>query len=76
MKYAQTSLFGAEKMTKMQRLHGIGQSGKTCKTCKHLVVNRPSNRNYYKCELFLSNSAATDIRVSDAACGMYEEELE
>jgi len=43
-----------------------------CKNCKHLFKLEYS-KTYYKCELWrLSNSAATDIRMNNSACGKFE----
>lgn len=64
---------GRPKYASMQSLHGITE-GKTCKTCEHLIYNHWNGKNYYKCELWhISNSAATDIRLKNKACGKYEE---
>ena len=52
--------------------------GKTCKTCAHLYGVVHGNVRWYKCELwmelFKGHSAASDIRLSDMACGRYEED--
>ena len=46
-----------------------------CKDCKHLVCNRYNYKNYYKCDLMgITDSEATDIRLKDVACGMWEKE--
>ena len=59
---------------RMQELHGT-ITGKTCKTCEHLLVRNYHGRIYLKCEMWvISNSQATDIRMKDTACGMYEED--
>ena len=59
---------------RMQELHG-NITGKTCKTCKHLLVRNHHGRIYFKCEMLLiSNSQATDIRLKDTACGKYDED--
>ena len=84
-KMKQIDLFGNEteikespktsgrRYTRMQERHGI-LPGKTCKTCKHCIDCGYHGRTYYKCELWImSNSAATDIRLKDAACGKYED---
>ena len=43
----------------------------TCKTCDHLVCYQ-ANRRYYKCDIYgTSNSEASDWKVSNRACGMY-----
>ena len=50
-------------------------AGKTCKTCGHLLIRDHHGRRYFKCELWIvSGSQATDIRLKDTACGMYEED--
>lgn len=61
------------KFKTMQQLYGT-TTGKTCKTCKHHICYEYHNKNYHKCELWhVSNSAATDIRLKNVACGKYEE---
>ena len=58
---------------RMQELFGT-VSGKTCKTCRHLLIRDYHGRRYFKCELWIvSDSQATDIRLRDTACGKYEE---
>ena len=58
---------------RMQELHGT-ITGKTCKTCEHLLVRNYHGRTYFKCELWIkSSSQATDIRLKDTACGKYDE---
>lgn len=58
----------------MREMHGKTE-GKTCKSCAHLVCNVWNGKHYYKCGLwYMSNCAATDIRLKDQACGRYEEE--
>ena len=62
------------KYKRMQEIYGI-TVGKTCKTCKHLCSYTQSTK-WYKCELWIvSNSAATDIRLKDTACGKYEDKV-
>jgi hypothetical protein len=64
---------GRKPYEKMQSIYGITQ-GKICKTCKHCVRLYYHGRTYFKCELWHnSNSATTDIRLKDVACGKYEE---
>ena len=64
---------GRKKFSTMQELHGV-IDGKTCKTCKHLCSHEQS-RKWYKCELwYQSSSSATDIRLKNKACKLYEEE--
>ena len=61
------------KYKRMQELHGT-ITGKTCKTCEHLLVRNYHGRIYFKCEMWvISNSQSTDIRLKDTACGKYEE---
>ena len=68
---------GRKKYASMQSLHGVTE-GKTCKTCNHLLCYENWNsKRFYKCELWhISNSAATDIRLKNKACGKYEEETQ
>lgn len=43
-----------------------------CKDCPHLIRVRPTDRQFYKCELYGdTNSEATDWRVGYQACGMF-----
>lgn len=44
-----------------------------CKDCSHLVAFK-YNRTYYKCEkMGITNSDASDIRLSDDSCNFFEE---
>jgi hypothetical protein len=48
---------------------------KKCKDCKYHQKFEYHYKNYHKCEkLGISNSEATDIRLKDTACTLYEEE--
>lgn len=50
----------------------FGSTDAQCKTCKHLLTGEWHDKTYHKCELYgLSHSEATDWRVSEQACGMY-----
>lgn len=63
----------SKKFKTMQEMFGL-MEGKQCKTCRH-VVKWEWAKVYYKCERWhLSKSAATDIRLKDPACGLYEED--
>ena len=45
-----------------------------CKECKY-CVKRVMSKVHYKCEkMGMSHSSATDIRLKDAACRLFEEE--
>ena len=49
--------------------------GKQCKNCKYHHRFDYHYKYYHKCEkLGISNSEATDIRLKDVACNLYEEE--
>lgn len=62
---------------RMQEIYGIKEGNDTCKTCKHCIRERYHGRTYFKCELwFISNSAATDIRLKNKACNKYEKETD
>jgi hypothetical protein len=51
------------------------KKGFYCKNCVHFGQMR-YNRTYYKCEkIGISSSKATDIRVHDIACNLYEESV-
>ena len=48
--------------------------GKYCKDCKYHHRFDYHYKYYHKCEkLGISNSEATDIRLKDVACNLYEE---
>jgi hypothetical protein len=58
----------------MQAMFGT-KEGYRCATCKHCEQHHYHNKKYYKCKLwFQSHSAATDIRLKDTACKLYESE--
>lgn len=58
----------------MQTLYGL-KEGYKCKNCKHCELHHYHGRNYYKCALWhISNSSATDIRLSATACNRWEEQ--
>lgn len=55
----------------MQELHGLNNSH-ICKECAHLIKLQYS-KAYYKCGLWkVTHSKATDIRVKQAACALFE----
>jgi hypothetical protein len=62
---------------RIQEMHGCygTTEGKTCKTCKHLLVpSRDIAGRYYKCrKTKITNGAATDWRVRWPACGLFVE---
>ena len=61
---------GREKYKTMQEIHGY-MEGQVCGTCKHCRSIEYSKK-YYKCDAWiLSNSAATDIRLKNKACGIW-----
>ena len=54
-----------------RRVYGYDEQHR-CKECKHLVSYQ-ANRKYYKCEkLGETHSKATDIRLKDYACSLFE----
>jgi len=58
---------------KFREKHGFIQ-GKYCKDCKFHHRFDYHYKYYHKCEkLGMSNSEATDIRLKDIACKLYEE---
>lgn len=64
---------GGNKYKTMQELHGIKEGEDTCKTCKHCVCHYYHGKTYHKCELWIvSHSEATDIRLKNKACKLYE----
>ena len=49
----------------------------TCKDCRHCIKYTPTDRHYYKCELYgVSGSEATDWRLSWMACGKFNEQMD
>lgn len=45
-----------------------------CKNCKYHIDEFYRNKHYHKCrKMGISNSAATDIRLKDIACRLFEE---
>ena len=58
------------KIDLMHREFGFSP-GHKCKYCDNLIVQQ-ANRRYYKCEVYgISDSEASDWRLSYDACGMY-----
>lgn len=58
--------------TRFRRTNGYLQ-GKTCKSCKYLKIIRQHYNTYYKCEkMGVTSSKATDIRLKDCACKLFE----
>ena len=48
-----------------------------CKDCNHFISGEWHDRHYSKCELYgLSHSEATDWRVSNQACGMFDTDVD
>ena len=57
-----------------RRMYGYDQNH-TCKECR-FCVKHTANRSYYKCErMGETRSAATDIRLKDFACRLFEPEV-
>lgn len=55
-----------------RKIHGYNKNN-YCKNCMYLVCCSGRKRNYYKCKkIGLSNSEATDIRLKDYACNLFE----
>ena len=49
--------------------------GKLCKECGNLVSRRWNGRTYYKCSVYGdSASEATDWRIKNTACGMFDKD--
>ena len=58
------------KIDLMHREFGVCP-GKKCQYCDNLIVQQ-ANRRYYKCEVYgVTDSEASDWRMSYDACGMY-----
>ena len=72
LEQVQVQKVGRNKYKTMQATHGL-RKDKKCRDCKHLYC-KPWRVNYYKCDMwYQSNSSATDIRLKDVACNMFEE---
>lgn len=55
----------------MYKLHGFCP-GFHCGDCNHLIKQEGHSRNYYKCECYgLTDSEASDWRLSSPACGLF-----
>lgn len=55
-----------------RKIHGYNKNH-YCKNCHFCICNIYRNRKYYKCyKLGLSCSEATDIRLKDYACNLFE----
>lgn len=66
---------GRGKFTTMQEFYGT-LKGFKCGQCNHCLRQNYHGRTYFKCELwFVSNSEATDIRLSNVACRKFENEV-
>lgn len=62
---------GRKRFKTMQELYGDNPNHQ-CKECKHLIKLQYS-KHYYKCSIWrVSHSTATDIRVRQTACNMFE----
>lgn len=57
---------------KFRQIHGF-KEGFKCANCIYLWCNFHNNKNYYKCKkIGISHSKATDIRLKDIACNLFE----
>lgn len=75
------NMFGEKPTTglreKARPTFTLGPEGKTCKSCKHAVRREGGNSTFFKCLLNRARwtgGLATDIRLKDPACGLYEAE--
>ncbi len=57
------------------RKHAGYIEGHKCGECIHCVRLKYSNV-HYKCELFMTSSSATGIKLKDTACKYFEKESE
>lgn len=58
-------------MNDVMRRH-FGETDAKCKDCRHLISGEWRGKTYHKCELYgMSHSEATDWRLSEKACGLY-----
>lgn len=57
---------------KFRMIYGYDET-KKCKDCVYCECLHYNNKNYHKCsKIGFSNSKATDIRLSDYACRLFE----
>lgn len=57
---------------KFRQIHGF-KEGFKCANCIYFWCDSHNNKNYYKCKkIGISNSNATDIRLKDIACNLFE----
>lgn len=62
------------KIDLMHELFGYSAPDEKCKTCSNLYKYTHS-RSYYKCDVYgYSASAASDWRVNQQGCGMYNKD--
>lgn len=49
----------------------FGEISDKCRWCSHLIQTAPSDRHYYKCELYgISCAESTDWAITKHGCGM------
>lgn len=64
-----------KKLEIMHSLYGR-RDREVCRRCKHFCKLRPGKKNLYKCRVYgITQSEATDWRLSYKACGMFNMEL-
>ena len=64
------------KIAAMYNRYGAWMDCK-CRGCSHLISGEYHGKRYHKCELYgLSRSEATDWRLSYAACGLYDVDVD
>ena len=57
---------------KFRAINGYDESNK-CKDCVHRISSRYHDKILHKCEMIgLTHSEATDIRLKDFACNLFE----
>lgn len=65
-------------MKKIELMHSLyGKTNKPCVQCPHFVGFRFGNKNVYKCRIYgITNSEASDWRMSWCGCGLFGKETE
>lgn len=63
-----------QKAKRMYKKFGMITDGRRCKDCDNLIKVK-ANRAYYKCSIYgNTQSASSDWRISNTACGMINHE--
>ena len=59
-----------------RKMHGFNDDH-ICKECRNVLYYRYNNKVFYKCaKIGISSSSATDIRLKDKSCDLFEGRIE